>query len=238
MSARLSRWLGPVLFVGSFLIATALFAQDPSPSPAGATADENAIALSAFLPHGGWVVLPIVFCLVVTLIWIATGVARTSLIRIGPRGHEETLRALFRQKDFAGADAFCQANTSSLTKIVRAGVAREESGQQAVQDALETALATEQLRLHTRFSYLKALAICTPLLGLLGTLAGIIRALVTHTVGSPTLAPALGAALVPSAIGLLAGIVAIVAVYLLRERASAAMLRLQDAINSIFHEHE
>jgi biopolymer transport protein ExbB/TolQ len=89
------------------------------------------------------------------------------------------------------------------------------------------------LRLHTRFSYLRALAICTPLLGVLGTLAGVIHALMIHESG-PDLIVGIAEALVPSAGGLLVGIVALCAFYVLRERASAAMLRIQDVINSAF----
>ena len=215
-----------VSFVGwSFLFASEIFAQDPAGSS----------ALSSSVPNGG-VLLPIILCFLGTIALIVNSAERTSRERIGPIGHEETVRALFRQSDFAAADTFCRENPSSLTKILRAGIGLLSAGQQAVKDGVEAAIATERLRLHRRFSYLQALALCTPLLGLLGTLFGFIRALNAHTTASPALAPALGAALVPSAVGLLAGIVAAAAFYILRERASLAMLRLQEAVNSIFRQ--
>ena len=214
-----------VRFVGcSFFLASEIFAQEPV----------GTSALSASISNG--VLLPIVLCLLGTIALIVNSTTRTSAERIGPLGHEETVRALFRQNDFAAADTFCRENPSSLTKILRAGIGLLSAGQQAVKDGVDTALATERLRLHRRFSYLQAFALCTPLLGFLGTLFGFIRALNAHTTPWLALAPALGAALVPSAVGLLAGIVAAAAFFILRERAASALLRLQDAVNRIFRQ--
>jgi biopolymer transport protein ExbB len=193
--------------------------------------------LWAFVGNGGWMMIPIALCLVATLFLITNGITRTSRDRIGPAGHEQTVKALLRQNDHAGADTFCRENPSTLTKVVRVGIGLIGEGQQAVSDGLTAQLAAEQLRLHTRFSYLRALAICTPLLGLLGSLAGIINALMQQDArgaGASSLTDAIADALVPSAAGLLVGIIALAAFYVLRERASAAMLRIQDVINSAF----
>jgi biopolymer transport protein ExbB len=193
--------------------------------------------LWAFVGNGGWMLIPIAACLVATVFLITNGVTRTSREHIGPVGHEQTVKALLRQNDHAGADKFCRENPSTLTKVARVGIGLIGEGQQAVTEGLTAQLAAEQLRLHTRFSYLRALAICTPLLGLLGSLAGIINALMQYDApaarASP-LAEAIGDALVPSAAGLLVGIIALAAFYILRERASAAMLRVQDVVNSAF----
>ena len=194
-------------------------------------------ALWAFVGNGGWMLVPIALCLVATLFLITNGIARTSRDRIGPAGHEQTVKALLRQNDHAGADTFCRENPSTLTKVARVGIGLIGEGQQAVTEGLTAQLAAEQLRLHTRFSYLRALAICTPLLGLLGSLAGIINALMQQDARRPnasSLTDAIADALVPSAAGLLVGIIALAAFYVLRERASAAMLRIQDVVNSAF----
>ncbi|MGZ8999316.1 MAG: hypothetical protein ACXW2T_10735, partial [Allosphingosinicella sp.] len=68
--------------------------------------------MQAFLVHGGWMIFPVIFCLASTVFLITNGAARTSRPRIGPVGHEQTLRAFFRQNDFAAADAFCRENPS------------------------------------------------------------------------------------------------------------------------------
>lgn len=222
------------LCVIACLGAFALSAAAQTPEPTVPPVSESTTKVSAFLPESGWVVLPIVICLLGTIFLIYTAVARMRPERIGPVGHEETVRALLRQGDFAGADAFCRTHPSSLTKILRVGIGLISSGQQAVREGLRNALATEQLRLQTRFSYLQALAICTPLLGFLGTLGSAVRALVAYQPGDPNLLPALGAALVPTGVGLLAGIVAAGAYFILRERASGAILRLREASNSMF----
>ena len=193
-------------------------------------------ALWAFLGNGGWMLFPIGLCLVATIFLITNGTARTSRQHIGPVGHQQTVKALLRQNDLTAADKFCRENPSSLTKVVRVGIGLISEGQQAVTDGLTTELAAERLRLHTRFSYLRALAICTPLLGVLGSVAGIINALMQYdpAAQSTALPGAIGDALVPSAAGLFVGIIALAAFFVLRERASALMLRIQDVVNSAF----
>lgn len=186
------------------------------------------------LVHGGWMLLPIVCCLLTAVFLIFNGIARTSRDRIGPLGHEQTLRALFRQRDFAAAETFSRENRSSLTKVLRVGLTLLAEGPQAILEGMRTELEAERLRLHKRFSYLHALALCTPLLGLIGTLTGAATALFRNAEDPPALLRALGASLIPSAAGLLVGIVASSAFYVLRERASSAMLRLQDIVHGIF----
>jgi biopolymer transport protein ExbB len=190
--------------------------------------------LSGLLIHGGWMLLPIALCLVATVFLIMNGTARTSRERIGPLGHEQSLRAFFRQNDFAAADMFCRENRSSLANVMRVGIGLIGEGQQAAAEGIIAELAAERLRLHTRFSYLRALAICTPMLGLFGSLAGIITALFQSDAAHAGLRRAIGEALVPGAAGLLVGIIASAAFYVLRERASAAMLRLQEIVNTAF----
>ena len=214
---------------GALVLAPQCFAQ-AAYAEGNRTPDD---AFWVFVGNGGWMMVPIAFCLLATVFLITNGTARTSRERIGPLGHEETVKALLRRNDHTGADTFCRENPSTLTRVVRAGVTLIGEGQQAVTDGLTAQMEAERLRLHTRFSYLRALAICTPLLGVLGTLAGVIHALMIHESG-PDLVLGIAEALVPSAAGLLVGIIALCAFYVLRERASAAMLRIQDVINSAF----
>ena len=216
------------------LLAQDTYAQSASP---GTADSESFDALWAFLGNGGWMLAPIALCLGATIFVIMSARTRTSRDRIGPAGHEQTIKALLRQNDLTAADTFCRENPSSLTKVARVGIGLISEGQQAVADGLAIELAAERLRLHTRFSHLRALGICTPLLGVLGSLTGLINALVQYNSAAPNsgrLAQAIGESLTPSAAGLLVGIIAMAAFFILRERASAAMLRIQDVVNSAF----
>ena len=216
------------------LVAVSQALAQPADAESGSKAAD---ALMAFLGNGGWMLIPIALCMLATVFLITNGTTRTSRDKIGPLGHEQTVKALLRQNDLEAADKFCAENPSSLTKVVRVGISLISEGQQAVTEGLTTQLAAERLRLHTRFSYLRALAICTPLLGVLGSVAGIINALIQYdpaNAASAGLPGAVGEALVPSAAGLLVGIIALAAFFVLRERASASMLRIQDAVNSAF----
>ena len=90
----------------------------------------------------------------------------------------------------------------------------------------------------TFISYLSVMGVCTPMLGLLGTVTGMMRAFSTlgaSGIGDPSqLAGAIGEVLVATASGLGLAIPAFGAFYFLRNRMSAALHHIQDIVNDLF----
>jgi biopolymer transport protein ExbB len=99
-------------------------------------------------------------------------------------------------------------------------------------------LAKENAAMQTWISYLSVIGVCTPMIGLLGTVTGMIKAFATlgsSGIGDPSsLAAAIGEVLVATASGLFIAIPAFGAFYFLRNRAAASIHHIQDTINSLF----
>jgi len=99
-------------------------------------------------------------------------------------------------------------------------------------------LSKENSKLQTWISYLSVIGVCSPMIGLLGTVTGMIRAFATlgaSGIGDPSsLSSAIGEVLVATASGLFIAIPAFMAFYFLRNRATAAMHHIQDVIASLF----
>ena len=87
-------------------------------------------------------------------------------------------------------------------------------------------LAKENSHLQTYISYLSVIGVCTPMIGLLGTVTGMIKAfakLGSSGIGDPSgLSAAIGEVLVATASGLVIAIPAFGAFYFLRNRARPA----------------
>ena len=232
-----------------------LRAQDAAPATAApstsqATPDPNAnVAANSAPPvttktlwqqivDGGWVMFPIGACSVFTVYLIVDGIVRTGQNRVTPPDKEEQLKTLFQQGDYVGAYQYCKTNPSPLTNVLRVGLSLLGDGKQIAEEGMLGELAKENSKLQTWISYLSVIGVCTPMIGLLGTVTGMIRAFATlgsAGIGDPaSLSSAIGEVLMATASGLFIAIPAFGAFYYLRNRATAAMHRIQDIIASLF----
>jgi len=190
------------------------------------------------IKEGGWVMIPIGLCSVFTVYLIGDGVIRTGRGRVAPRQHQQALKDLFRQGDYVNAYNYCKANPSPLTNVLRVGISLLGDGKQITEDGMMGELAKESGKLQTWISYLSVIGVCTPMIGLLGTVTGMIKAFATlgsSGIGDPSaLAGAIGEVLIATASGLFIAIPAFGAFYFLRNRAGGAIHEIQDIIAGLF----
>ena len=194
--------------------------------------------LWARIYEGGWVMIPIAGCSILTMYLVGDGVVRTAPARLAPAEQITGLQQLFRRGDYVEAYRFCQAHPSPLTHVLRVGVSYLGDGQNRTEAAMSEELAKENAQLQTRLSYLSVIGVCTPMIGLLGTVTGMMSAfstLGTSGIGDPSsLAGAIGEVLVATASGLFIAIPAFAFFYYLRNRAAGAVHGIEDAVNRLF----
>jgi biopolymer transport protein ExbB len=218
------------------IITPGLAQAGASPGPA---AGGQSKTLWEQIKEGGWVMFPIALCSIATLYLIGDGIIRTSRKKAAPPDQEEALKTLFRQGDYVGAHHYCKANPSPLIQCV----ADPESallrrGQTSRRGRHDDQLAKENSHLQTYISYLSVIGVCTPMIGLLGTVTGMIKAfakLGPSGIGYPSgRSAAIGEVLVATASGLVIAIPAFGAFYFLRNRATGSIHHIQDIVNSLF----
>jgi biopolymer transport protein ExbB len=207
---------------------------DPAVTPPAATTK----TLWQQIVEGGLVMIPIAFCSVATIYLIGDGIVRTGRNRIAPPEYQKRLQELFQSGDYVGAYNFCKANRSPLTNVLRVGISLLGEGKQITEEGMIGELAKENSHLQTWISYLSVIGVCSPMIGLLGTVTGMIRAFATlgaSGIGDPSsLSAAIGEVLTATASGLFIAIPAFMAFYFLRNRATAAIHYVQDIIASLF----
>jgi biopolymer transport protein ExbB len=212
----------------------------PAPADAAATATTGATTKTLWqqILDGGWVMIPIALCSVATIYLIFDGSIRTSPGKLAPVEHLRQLQHFFQGGDYVGAYRFCKTNPSPLCNVVRMGTSLLGEGKQIAEEGMLAELAKENSRLQTWISYLSVIGVCSPMIGLLGTVTGMIRAFATlgsSGIGDPSsLSSAIGEVLTATASGLFIAIPAFMAFYFLRNRASAAIHHVQDIISSLF----
>lgn len=230
-------YLSALFAVGSGLLVSTVLAQSPSP-PASPGETAQAKTLWEQIKEGGWVMVPIALCSIATLYLIGDGIIRTGRKRVTPPAHEESVKALFRQGDYVAAYNFCKENRSPLTNVLRVGIGLLGEGKEIAEEGMLGELAKENSQMQTYISYLSVIGVCTPMIGLLGTVTGMIKAfakLGASGIGDPSgLSAAIGEVLVATASGLIIAIPAFGAFYFLRNRAAASVHHIQDIVNSLF----
>ena len=108
----------------------------------------------------------------------------------------------------------------------------------AVEEAIFAAITKENARMQYFISYLSVIGVCTPMIGLLGTVFGMksaFRTLNVSGIGDPgKLSGAIGEVLICTAFGLLIAIPAFFSFYWLRNRAAKLIHNVQETISSLY----
>ena len=135
----------------------------------------------------------------------------------------EQVRSHLSAGNRAAADQACQANPSFLSFVLNAGLAEVEGGWAAVEKALEDATAEQAARLFRKIEYLSVIGNIAPMIGLLGTVIGMIFAFqeVADTQGAARaaqLAKGIYTALVTTVGGLLVAIPSLAGFAIFRNR--------------------
>jgi biopolymer transport protein ExbB len=140
-----------------------------------------------------------------------------------PPGLSEDVRRLVSDGQIQQAAAQCKQQPSFLSFVVQRGLAEIDSGWAEIEKALEDATAEQAARLFRRIEYLSVIGNIAPMVGLLGTVTGMLLAFkqVADTEGSAgaaQLADGIYQALVTTVVGLLIAIPSLGAFALLRSR--------------------
>ena len=189
------------------------------------------------LVEGGWVMFPIGIMSILTVYLATDGVMRTSIKKTAPPAFETEVKRLFQAGDYVGAYAFCRDNKSPLTNVLRVGISLLGDGKTMVEEGMVSEMHKESASFGTQINYLSVIGVVTPMIGLLGTVTGMIKAFSTlgsSGIGDPSsLSGAIGEVLVATASGLVIAIPAFGMFYFLRSRSTSAMHHIQDVINQL-----
>ena len=139
---------------------------------------------------------------------------------------------------FAKAQERLLSEPSLLTELVVKGLAEVDLSYQDIEKAMEEAAAEQSARLIRRLEYLNLIGTIAPMLGLLGTVWGMILTFEQFSANSnpqiADLAPGISAALVTTLFGLIVAIPALSAYALFRNQVDALMAESAAAAEFIF----
>jgi len=143
----------------------------------------------------------------------------------------EAVETLSASKDLSVAYAICERRPGPFANVIRAGLDNADNDWTILRDVLQETGRQEATLLIRRLGVLETVAAVSPLLGLLGTVLGMIRVFTTISssgLGNPeTLSTGISEAMVTTAAGLIIGIPALVAYNWLNGRADRIIFDME-----------
>jgi biopolymer transport protein ExbB len=235
-TALLRATLCTTLIAGGLTFTTTAFAEEGTPAAAGAKHKSKSL-VDMFI-EGGWVMYPLTLCSVV-LVWLTVDLCmKTAASKVAPAATLEQLQDLFRAGDYVGAYQFAKNSPSVTADATRIALSYIGDGHDATEYAIMDSLAKSNAQLQTRINYLSVIGVCTPMIGLVGTVTGMMNAFETlgsDGVGNPSaLSAAIGEVLIATASGLFIAIPAFIMFYVLRNRLQAALQVAEIKIQALF----
>jgi biopolymer transport protein ExbB len=208
-------------------LSTAI-AQTNPPEPQAAAAPAAAsqeLTFGTMLKAGGWTMWPLGLC---SLFGIGLVIYNAIVIRparmLKP-GVIDQIKSAVADLDIERARNLCVANPAPVTNILQAGLDRIKSGElhlTSIEKGMEE-YSMQEVATHLQpINYLSVIATISPMIGLLGTVSGMIKAFQAMALGGmgrpELLADNISEALITTATGLIIGIPVMVAYFYFRNR--------------------
>lgn len=159
--------------------------------------------------------------------------------RIVPPETAQRLRELLSQGQLQAADTLCRENPCPLSFVVSQGLMESDGDWSDVEKSLEDAVGEQSAKLYRKVEILSVIGNIAPMLGLLGTVLGMITAFqqIAQTQGSaqgPELARGIYQALVTTVEGLVVAIPSLGMFAFFRNRVDQLMAEVTFSVQHIF----
>jgi biopolymer transport protein ExbB len=123
----------------------------------------------------GWLILPILLCSFFSLTIILERLFFYFSFRANTLIIISTVLDLVRKNKITEAIDACDKKPFYATNILKAGLSRYQASQEVIKEAMENASLYEVPKLERNLNFLSTIAHISPLLGLLGTVVGLVK---------------------------------------------------------------
>lgn len=226
----------------AFLLAHGVSAQDglDGAAPAAAAPVQERSIVQTILnsgPLGIAIWCAILGASVTMVTFVIQNIMTLRQERLAPRPLVASLSQVIGAGNYQEAWEICNANRNYLANTLKAGLERVGRGKDMFDDALSEHGLREAQLLRTRNSYLSVIGVVSPMIGLLGTVIGMMKAftvLGSSGISDPrSLAASIGEVLLATASGLFIAIPAFVFYYIFRNRVQAVIVYAEDKLNGL-----
>ena len=220
----------PLTYALSLLFSGLLLCAQET-TPAQETIDS--VNLLGLIRQGGWAMYPLGICSIVMFFLIFYSWKETAAKKFFVRKQVDASLNALEEGDTQQGLRHLQTSDALLNRAVTPALKKIHKGSEKSESLFIENLEAEENNVAQWVTYLNVVASVAPMIGLLGTVSGMISAFQTigrGGMGRPELlAGDIGEALITTATGLVIGIPAMIAYFILRNRLNSAMIATAQA---------
>ena len=131
--------------------------------------------MPTLLTNGGPVIWLIMFAAAIALVTFIERVLYCHRSQINSAAFLNGVRTVLKRDNVVEAISICDATPGPVARLVKTAILNRDRGRDRVREAVEEAGLTEVSRLEEKLNLLATIAQIAPLLGLLGTIIGLIH---------------------------------------------------------------
>ena len=234
------------LLISLFLVAAICSAADSKPVESQKTENGQVVtkdtSLIDMFKTGGPLMYPLVLCSFAVIGLIVFHIMELTKSKFVPDEQVDELRKLMYNRDTKAAYAYCDQNPSFLTNAFAAGVLRLKNdapgkGVPFAEAAMNEAIDSQETKMNFWMNMISVIAAISPMIGLLGTVSGMIKAFQKIGMGGmgkpEQLAGNIGEALITTATGLMVGIPAMLAFFIFRGKFDSLISSVTDTLTEL-----
>lgn len=184
------------------------------------------------IQQGGWLMLPILLCSIIALTIVIERFISLQAKKVTPPTLVAQVWQWHKNKTLTEEHIVALSKHSPLGKILSAGLVNREQPREIMKESIEEVGHQVIHELERFLNTLGTIAAISPLLGLLGTVIGMIKvfaAITTQGVGNPTvLAGGISEALITTAAGLSVAIPSLIFYRFFRGRVDELVIKMEE----------
>ncbi len=199
--------------------------------------------LNAFNEGGPFMYVILAFGLFAVTFILERGVFLFMTVKEAPQNFREMLNNFMQKTDFTGAIKFASQNQSSVARIASVGVQELTLGgsEEHVQARMDEQLSREIQLIDRRTGFLAMFGNVATLVGLLGTISGMIHSFGAVATASPMdratlLSKGISEAMNCTAFGLLIAVPALVAYAVYQNKTDRLIVEITNTTSEIYHD--
>jgi len=181
---------------------------------------------------GGWLMLPIMLCSVIALAIVGERFWSLQRKRITPVNLVSQVWQWYKSDNLTDQNIQELGKSSPLGRVLAAGLVNRHHPREIMKESIEDTGRQVVVELERYLNTLGTIASITPLLGLLGTVIGMIKvfaAITAHGVGNPSvLAGGISEALITTATGLSVAIPSLIFYRYFRGKVDELVLKMEE----------
>ena len=229
----------PYAFVLAVVLVGPAFGLQDDGAAAPAEDSSNDLTLGKLIKDSGPFGWSIILLSVVALAVIIENFVSLKRDKLAPPELIDEIQALFEEEQYQEAMELCENEPTFLTRICGAGIAKVGHGFDVIEKSIEEMGDEEAVKLHQKVGWLSLIANVAPMMGLLGTVSGMVVAFneIARTGGNANpaqLASGISQALLTTLFGLVVAIPVTAAFAYLRNNLVRSVIEVGAIVEDLF----